>query len=324
MVFLTSPQWLLAFAADLLFGDPPWMPHPVRIFGFVITKMELACRKCARTPIALRIAGVIMTSAVSFGVGLSAWTLLRWSRRESPSAEFVVVIYLAYTTLSIRGLDSAGSEVLSHLENHELDRARSALAMIVGRDTHQLDEPEIVRAVVETVAENTSDGVVAPMLYLALGGVPAALTYKAINTLDSMIGHRSEEYLYLGWAAARLDDLVNFLPARLTSILVTTSAWMLRLSWRNALLIVRRDARSQPSPNSGYPEAAYAGALQIRLGGANVYDGKAVHKAYLGDPVRKLTPNTYPEVQRLLYATSVLVLMASLGFDILLRRLLCP
>jgi adenosylcobinamide-phosphate synthase len=159
------------------------------------------------------------------------------------------------------------------------------------------------------------------MFYLALGGVPAALTYKAINTLDSMIGHRSEKYLYFGWAAARLDDLVNFVPARLSAIVVTASAWILRLSWKNALRVVRRDARSQPSPNSGYPEAAYAGALQIRLGGTNVYGDRMVRKAYLGDPVRKLKPELYPEVQRLLYTTSVLMLMASLGLDILFRRL---
>jgi adenosylcobinamide-phosphate synthase len=318
---LAPCQWVLAFAADLLFGDPPGLPHPVRMVGFVITKMELACRKYAHSPGSLRIVGIVIASAVSFGVGLSTWGLLRWIRREPAFAESLVAIYLAYTTLSVRGLDSAGSEVLSHLANHQLDRARSALAMIVGRDTQDLDEPEIVRAVIETVAENTSDGVVAPMFYLALGGVPAALAYKAINTLDSMIGHRSEEYLYLGWAAARLDDLVNFLPARLTAILVAASAWMLRFSSRNVLLIVRRDARSQPSPNSGYPEAAYAGALQIRLGGTNVYGGRMVRKAYLGDPIRKLETKLFPEVRRLLYTTSVLMLVASLGFDILIRRL---
>jgi adenosylcobinamide-phosphate synthase len=320
---LAPCQWVLAFAADLLLGDPPRLPHPVRLFGFVITKMELACRKYARGPKSLQIAGMILTIAISSGVALSTWTLLRWVRRESAFAEFVVAIYLAYTTLSVRGLGGAGSEVLSHLANHQLDRARSALAMIVGRDTQDLDEPEIVRAVVETVAENTSDGVVAPMFYLALGGVPAALTYKAINTLDSMIGYRSEEYLYLGWAAARLDDLVNFLPARLTAIMVVASASILRFPWKNALRILRRDARSQPSPNSGYPEAAYAGALRIRLGGTNLYGGRMVRKAYLGDPLRKLEPKLFPEVRRLLYITSVLMMMASVGFDILIQKLLC-
>ncbi|HTV56044.1 MAG TPA: adenosylcobinamide-phosphate synthase CbiB [Terriglobia bacterium] len=320
-MLLAPCQWVLAFAADLLFGDPPGLPHPVRLLGFVITKMEWVCRKCAHGPKSLRIAGIVVTSAISFGVGLSTWALLRWIRRETAFAEFWVAIYLAYTTLSVRGLDAAGSEVLSHLANRQLDRARSALAMIVGRDTQSLDEPEIVRAVVETVAENTSDGVVAPMFYLAFGGVPAALTYKAINTLDSMIGYHSEEYLYLGWAAARLDDAVNFLPARLTAIMVAASASILRLPWKDALRIVRRDARSQPSPNSGYPEAAYAGALQIRLGGTNLYGGRIVRKGYLGDPIRKLEPKLFPEARRVLYTTSVLMLVASLGLDILIRRL---
>jgi adenosylcobinamide-phosphate synthase len=315
---LAPCQWVLAFAADLLFGDPPGLPHPVRLFGFVITRMELACRKCARTPMALRIAGIVITGAISFGLGLSTWTLLRWIRRESASAEFLVAIYLAYTTLSVRGLDGAGSEVLSHLANHQLDRARSALAMIVGRDTHDLDEPEIVRAVVETVAENTSDGVVAPMFYLALGGVPAALTYKAINTLDSMIGYRSGEYLYLGWAAARLDDLVNFVPARLSAIVVTASAWILRLSWKNALRVVCRDARLQPSPNSGFPEAAYAGALGIRLGGVNRYGGCAMRKSYIGDAKRELTCALYPDVRRLLYLTSTLAWLLSVAMNTLI------
>ncbi len=249
-------QLLLAYIADLAFADPPWLPHPVRLFGFATTAMEKACRKLARTPRALRLAGVLTALAMSAGVGLGTWLLLKWIHESSALAASAATIYLAYTTLSLRGLDRAGKEVLADLESGRPESARSALAMIVGRDTRALDEPEIVRAVIETVAENTSDGVVAPMFYLALGGVPAALTYKAINTLNSMIGYKNDRYFYFGWAAARLDDVVNFVPSRLSALLVMAGSFILRFSWKQSFQTVRRDARSQPSPNSGFPESS--------------------------------------------------------------------
>ncbi|HEX5483321.1 MAG TPA: adenosylcobinamide-phosphate synthase CbiB [Terriglobia bacterium] len=321
-MLVTSSQLFLAYIADLVFGDPPWLPHPVRLFGLVTVVMETVCRKVAPSPQAPRMAGVLTTLTISSGAGLGAWLLLKWITESSPFAASAVTIYLAYTTLSVRGLDRAGREVLAHLESGRLKSARSALAMMVGRDTRTLDEPEIVRAVIETVAENTSDGVVAPMLYLALGGVPAALAYKAINTLDSMIGYKNDCYFYFGWAAALLDDLVNLVPARLTALGVIAAAAILRLSWRESWRIVGRDARSQPSPNSGFPEAAYAGALGIRLGGSSVYSSQLVRKAYLGDAVRELKPSLYPKVRCLLYLTSALILLASLGLIALCRTLL--
>jgi adenosylcobinamide-phosphate synthase len=183
--------------------------------------------------------------------------------------------------------------------------------MVVGRDTQTLDEPEILRAVTETVAENCCDGVVAPLFYLALGGPPAALTYKAINTLDSMIGYKNERYFFFGKFAARLDDVANFIPARLTALLVAVAACCLRLRALDALRITWRDARLQPSPNSGYPEAAFAGALGIQLGGLNFYGGKASQKAPLGEMRRPLDQHVFSEVRYLFYATSFAMLALS-------------
>lgn len=233
-----------------------------------------------------------------------------------------MAVYLAYSTLSIRGLDDAGGKVVGELRRKELEKARASLSMIVGRDTDALDQAEILRAVTETVAENCCDGVVAPLFYLALGGVPAALTYKAINTLDSMIGYKNERYFYFGKLAARLDDVANVVPARLTAALVAVAAWLLCLPWRNVLRIVSRDAHLQPSPNSGYPEAAFAGALGIRLGGLNFYGGRPSEKAYLGDAQNALALELYPEVRRLFYATSLLMLALSLALAAFLWRVL--
>lgn len=322
--FMTSSQLAIAYLADLVFGDPAWMPHPVRFFGFGIAGAEKVARRFARSPRALRLAGLLMTASISAGVGMGTWLLLKSVGKFSLAAAFVATIYLAYSTLSVRGLDQAGKQVIEHLKSRDVEKARAALAMIVGRDTDKLDEPEIVRAVIETVAENTSDGIVAPMFYLGLGGVPAALAYKAINTLDSMVGYKNDRYLYFGWAAARLDDIVNFVPSRLTALLVAVAALILRLAWKNSLWIVARDARLQPSPNSGFSEAAYAGALGIQLGGLNFYEGRPTQKAYLGDLGRKLIADLYPEVRGLLYVTSALMLVLSVGIAAVVRTLVWP
>jgi adenosylcobinamide-phosphate synthase len=318
------PAWqlLTACLADLLFGDPHWIPHPVRLFGVLISLGEKIVRKVARSEWALLYAGGLLVLVLTSGVAVGTWLALRTLSRVSPPAGILVVLYLAYSTISIRGLDDAGNKVISELRRKELQKARASLSMIVGRDTDALDEAEILRAVTETVAENCCDGVVAPLFYLALGGVPAALTYKAINTLDSMIGYKDERYFYFGKFAARLDDVANIAPARLTAALVAVAACVLRLPWRNVLRIVRRDAHLQPSPNSGYPEAAFAGALGIRLGGLNSYGGRPSQKAYLGDAQNALAVELYPQVRRLFYATSLVMLALSLAFAAFVRRAL--
>jgi adenosylcobinamide-phosphate synthase len=316
------PAWqlLTACLADLAFGDPHWMPHPVRFFGVFIAHGETICRKIARSDRALLYSGALLVLVLTSGVALGTWQILKKLTRVSPAAGAVLVLYLAYSTLSIRGLDLAGKEVIVELRRHNTQRARSLLAMIVGRDTGALEEQEIVRAVIETVSENCCDGVVAPLFYLSLGGVPAALAYKAINTLDSMIGYKNERYLYFGRFAARLDDAANFVPARLTAVLVAFAACVLRLRWRDSLRIVRRDAHLQPSPNSGYPEAAFAGALGIQLGGLNFYGGRPALKAPLGDLRKELSIDLYPQVRRLFYAASAAMLALSLAAAACLGR----
>ena len=310
---MTALQLMLAYIADLTFADPPWMPHPVRLFGWVIATAERVSRAFAHSERALLLAGTVVAFLVSTGAGIGTWLALKGVNKLSPLAGVVVAIYLAYTALSVRGLDQAGREVVNHLRNGRLENARSSLAIIVGRDTRDLDEPEILRAVIETVAENTSDGVVAPLFYLALGGVPAGLAYKAINTMDSMIGHKDDRHLFFGRAAARLDDIANFLPSRLTAGLVVVAAFLLNLRWRKAFRVVLRDASTQPSPNSGYPESAFAGALYIRLGGTNFYGGRQTQKAYMGDAERPLDLDLFQEARRLLYATSALMILVAAG-----------
>jgi adenosylcobinamide-phosphate synthase len=307
------PAWqlLVAFLIDLVFGDPPGMPHPVRLFGLFITHVEKLIRKIADSNRALFWGGAALVLALTCAVAVGTWFLMRFLRNVSPITTVAVALYLAYSTLSVRGLADAGTIVVVHLRNKDLAEARASLAMIVGRDTDALDESEILRAVTETIAENCCDGVVAPLFYLSLGGVPAALTYKAINTLDSMIGHKDDRYFFFGKFAARLDDVANFIPARLTALLIAVAAFFLRFRAVDAIRAAWRDARLQPSPNSGYPEAAFAGALGVRLGGLNFYAGKPFEKAYLGEMRRSLTLDLFPEVRLLFYATSSAMLAVS-------------
>jgi adenosylcobinamide-phosphate synthase len=307
------PAWqlLVAFLADLAFGDPPGLPHPVRLFGFLISHGERFIRRIAHSNRTLFWGGAALVITLTCAVFAGTWVLIRLLRHASPTAAIVVTLYLAYSTLSVRGLADAGTTVVRHLQQEDLARARASLAMIVGRDTDTLDEPDILRAVTETIAENCCDGVVAPLFYLSLGGVPAALTYKAINTLDSMIGYKNERYFFFGKFAARLDDVANFIPARLTALLIAVAAYCLRLHALDALRVTWRDARLQPSPNSGYPEAAFAGALGIRLGGLNFYGGKPSEKAYLGEMRRPLNQDLFSEVRYLFYVTSSVMLAVS-------------
>lgn len=322
ILYITGLEMSLAGIADIVCGDPQWMPHPVRLFGILTNIGEGASRAMTRSDRGLLIAGAIVAVVVTFLASAGAWFVVTAVTRWSSLAGGVVTAYLAYSTLSLRGLDQAGCEVIEFVKRGQLDSARSSLGMIVSRDTGHLDEKEIVRAVIETVAENSSDGIVAPLLYLAVGGVPAAFAYKAINTMDSMIGYKSDRYLYLGRFAARLDDLVNFLPSRLTAAFVILASGFFHSRWKKAFRIVLRDAHLQPSPNSGYPEAAFAGALSVRLGGANFYGGRKSNKAHLGEPERGLTTDLYSEVRKLLYTTSILALTASAAFATFARGFL--
>jgi adenosylcobinamide-phosphate synthase len=285
-------------ALDLAIGDPQWLPHPVRGFGWLATRLEGLFR---RTRLPARSAGVFFwCTSVGAACGLVRLTL-PWA-----------AVYWIWSLLALRDLDFEAGLVLRGLERGDLAEARQKLALIVGRDTAHLGEPEVLRAVAETVAENLSDGVVAPLYYFALGGPVAMAAYKAVNTLDSMCGHRNKRYREFGWCAARMDDLANFVPARLTAVLVWACAFTLGLDVRRSVRVTLRDAHRQPSPNAGYPEAAVAGALGVRLGGLNHYGGVPRRKEYLGDPIRPLSRDVLRQARRVLFGCAAFMVAAVL------------
>src|ERR1700678_3446008 len=263
---MTAPRLALAYALDLLLGDPEWFPHPVRWFGALTRVGERCLRPFGRGPKSEMLAGAVLTSSVAS----AGWALGR------PNNAMWQVL-LAWTALATRSLLDESRTVIRALEADDVDLARQRLARIVGRDTAHLDETEVSRAVIETLAESTCDGIVAPLFWLAAIGVSGAMSYKAINTLDSMIGHPEPPYRYFGRVAARLDDAVNFVPARLTALGIVAAAKLhprlQGLDSGRALQIWRRDGDKHASPNAGQSEAAMAGALGVRLGGANTYDG---------------------------------------------------
>lgn len=282
---------VLACALDGAIGDPPSLPHPVRLMGRVIAWFEGRVRPVCLTPRQLRWAGLLLAVGLPLVSYATGWLLIGLATNIHDWVGRGVGILLAFTTLAWRDLVDHVGAVSHALEEDRLPQARQAVALIVGRDTETLSELDVVRATVETIAESASDGVIAPLFYLMLGGAPLALAYKAINTLDSMVGHRDERYRDFGWASARLDDAANWIPARVTACLIVLTAGLvagigsLRQSWR----ILLRDGHRHPSPNSGRPEAAMAGALGVQLGGVNRYDGVAVERPHLGDMLEALT-----------------------------------
>nr|MBA2486643.1 cobalamin biosynthesis protein CobD [Nitrospira sp.] len=268
-----------------------------------------------RTDQALRIAGICLAVGLPVGVYSVATFLITQAASFSPLLGQAVGIGLAYTTLAGRDLFDHVQAVSRELERENLAGARETVAMIVGRDSATLTQPEIVRATVETIAESTSDGIIAPLVYLTLGGAPLALAYKAINTLDSMVGHRDIRYEYFGWASARLDDVMNWLPARLTGTFIALAAGLVIGQWsrvRASWDILHRDGDKHASPNSGRPEAAMAGALGVQLGGRNYYDGVAQDRPLIGDGQTTLSPDHIAQALRIMVATCVLGLFFAL------------
>lgn len=305
---MTAGTLLLASALDAALGDPRWLPHPVRLMGRVITWYDHAVRKRAVTESGALGAGILLALGLSLLSYGTAWIILELAGRLSLSLGKIVEVYLAFTTLAARDLADHVSAVYQALKAGRQVEAREAVARIVGRDTAQLPESEVVRAAVETVAESSCDGIIAPLFYLALGGVPLGLAYKAINTLDSMVGHRDPEYRSFGWASARLDDLANWVPARMTAGLLVLSAALVRRrgAVRDAWRILGRDGKKHPSPNAGRPEAAMAGALGVRLGGRNTYGGIPEERPALGESIRPLTADRIQEALVVMWSASAL------------------
>jgi len=314
-LFLNLPVFLGAIALDLAIGDPRWLPHPTRLIGRLIARLEGLFRPLAVTPRGQLIAGAALVTLVAGSSWLSAYVLLALACRLAPAAGVCLGIWLLSTTVAWRGLAEAGLEIYRLLKNNKLTEARRQTGLIVGRDTGELPPGEIARAVVETVAENASDAVIAPLFWGLVGGVPLAMAYRAINTLDSMLGYRNEQYLYFGRAAARLDDLANYLPARLTGLFICLAAALTGTSFSRAWSTMRRDARSHPSPNSGFPEAAAAGAMGVRLGGLNYYRGIASFRPHIGAPCEEITPEHIAGSVRLL---NVVILLFTVAGGIIL------
>jgi adenosylcobinamide-phosphate synthase len=312
MLFLPW-QFALAYVADLVFGDPQWLPHPTRWIGHWITRVERIFYDGTASPTLQRLAGCAFWLAVMAGVFTAAMFVIELAAYLSPVLAQAVMIWLAFMTLATRNLHQESSRVVEALRGRDLAMARERLAMIVSRDTGALEERDILRAVIETVAENISDGIIAPLFYLALGGPVAALLYKAVNTMDSMVGYQNDRYSCFGWWTARFDDVANWIPARLSGLILVAASACLKLDWGGAWQVMRRDARKMKSPNAGYPEAAAAGALGVQLGGTNFYFGQAVEKPTLGDAVNPMTIDTYRRMVRLMYLTSLLAFGLALG-----------
>ena len=290
--------FLAGYLLDLCLGDPPGWPHPVRALGRVIAWLE------ARLYRPTLLAGLVFWVAVA-GTSLAAvLAALALAAGLGPVVLGAAAAYLVYAGLATRSLHLESRRVEAALERGDLEGARKSLAMIVGRETAHLDPPEIRRAVLETVAENLSDGVVAPLFYILLAGVPGLVLYKAANTMDSMVGYKNARYVKFGRAAARVDDVLNFLPARLTAWLICLIAGPAGLNRQQAWRILRRDGAKAASPNAGRPEAALAGALGVRLGGPSTYFGRVVDKPHIGDPGPDLTPRHYRQALVLLYGVS--------------------
>lgn len=309
---------LLGFCLDLLLGDPQWAPHPVRAVGALISGLEgplrLVFPKSPRGELAAGAMLVVVTLCVP--TGLTA--LVLWAcGRVSPWLALAAETLLCYQLLAARSLREESMKVYRALKTGDLEAGRGAVAMIVGRDTACLDESGVVRAAVETVAENASDGVIAPLLFLVLGGAPLGMLYKAANTMDSMVGYKNDRYLYFGRTAARLDDALNFFPARIAGVLMCLGAAVCGYDARGAWRVLRRDRRKHKSPNSAHTEAACAGALGVTLAGPAQYFGKRVEKPFIGDPLRDVEPLDILRANRLMYATAFFALFFFCGAPLL-------
>lgn len=309
----------IGFALDAVLGDPPGWPHPVRLIGKQIDFEEGILRTHVLGELenagsvwpldrekTERLCGYILTADVTLLAPIATWALLRVCNRFSPWLALGVESVLCYQLLAARSLRDESMKVHDKLVAGDLPGARKACGMIVGRDTEVLDEEEVAKAAVETVAENTSDGVIAPLLFMGLGGAPGAMMYKAANTLDSMIGYKNERYLNMGRAAAKLDDVLNFVPARVSGALMCVAAGIAGFDAKRAWATFKRDRLNHTSPNSAHTEAACAGALGVQLGGGHLYFGEYVEKPTIGDATRAVEPADIERANKLMYVTAVL------------------
>ena len=319
-MWLTLAALLTGYVLDLIFGDPRQIYHPIRIIGNLIAVLEKGIRKVFPKTSKGELAGgtvlvvlvvLICTAEPAALLGLAAWI--------HPVVYWLLASFWCWQILATKSLKTESMKVYAPLKEGDLPAARRAVAMIVGRDTERLTEEGVAKAAVETVAENTSDGIVAPLIFLALGGPALGFFYKAVNTMDSMVGYKNERYLYFGRTAARLDDMLNFLPSRISAWLMILAAAFLGMDGKNAKRIYLRDRKNHASPNSAQTEAVMAGALRVQLAGDAWYFGELYKKPTIGDPFRAVEPEDIVRANRLMYLTSAL----ALAVCVILRAVIC-
>ena len=318
---------VIAFALDAIFGDPYCIPHPICLIGKLISKGEKALRKCfygsekkeyiggMLLSVGVVLISFVVPAVILWGLGKIHWSL-----------SVLLQIWFCFQIFAAKSLKKESMKVYTALKARNLPEARKYLSYIVGRDTTALSEEAVAKAAVETVAENTSDGVIAPLFFMAIGGAPLAFAYKAVNTLDSMIGYKNEKYLYFGRFAARLDDICNYVPARISGVLMIAAAFMTGIDGKSAARIYRRDRKKHASPNSAQTESVCAGALHIQLAGDASYFGKIYHKPTIGDEIRHTEAEDIRNANRLMYGTSMIgvILLSALRFSVgVLLFILC-
>lgn len=307
---MTLGAIVAGFILDLIFGDPHWLPHPICLIGNLIGFLEKNLRRLlAPGKTALLLGGALMVVIVlslSFAV---PYAVLMLAEQVSPWLRFALETIMFYQIFATKCLRDESMKVYTALHNNDLEDARVKLSWIVGRDTKELTTEEVTKGAVETVAENTADGIIAPMFYMFIGGAPLAFLYKGINTMDSMVGYKNDKFLYFGRCAAKLDDVANFIPARITGILMILASYFLNMNAAGAWKIFWRDRYNHLSPNSAMTESVTAGALNIQLGGDHYYFGKLVHKDTIGDNIRPVVAEDIVAVNNLLYMTAVISLL---------------
>ena len=296
---------VMGYILDLIFGDPCWMPHPVRFIGNLISILEKVIRRfMPKTKRGEYIGGIILTVMVVSISMVIPLVIILMAKSINTYLALTVETFMCYQILATKSLKVESMKVYDELAKNDLPSARKAVSMIVGRDTKDLTFSGVAKAAVETVAENTSDGIIAPMIFIAIGGAPMGFFYKAINTMDSMVGYKNEKYMNFGRFAAKLDDVVNYLPARISAYQMILSSFFLRYDYKNAFKIYKRDRYNHASPNSAQTESVCAGALDVQLAGNAYYFGKLYEKPTIGDDIREINYDDIKKANRLLYCTS--------------------
>lgn len=309
MVKINIKALIVGFVLDSIVGDPQGWIHPVRLMGKMISFVENKLRKKCSTSSDEKRAGAILWITVVFTSFAVPYAILFIAAKINSTAAFVINCIMCYYILAAKSLKDESMKVYTSLKNGNLQEARKNLSYIVGRDVERLNEKSVAKAAVETVAENTSDGVIAPMFYIMLGGAPMGLMYKAVNTLDSMVGYKNEKYINIGRFSAIADDVANYIPSRLASYFMIAASWILKMNYKNAYKIYKRDRYNHQSPNSAHTESVCAGALNIMLGGNSYYGGRLISKPTMGDSIKEVESLDIVKANKLMYATSILFLL---------------